>query len=241
MQIFFLSKRGVKLLAVYAAALILLLGGAGLFLPNAGSENNTEPVLASPYRSGSEDSQNISLAINVDWGEEYLPDILAVLEENDISATFFLTGRWCDNNAALAKDIAEAGHELGNHGYSHSSPNASSIQEIVDEITRTEESIQNATGIKTHLFAPPSGEEEDHVIQAASEAGYETILWSVDTIDWQGPDEATILQRVRDKIHGGAIILAHPTAATLEALPEMIEELEADGYTFVTVSENLGL
>ena len=167
---FFLSKRGVKLLAVYAAALILLLAGRDFFFPMQAVKTIRNPSWRLPYRSGSEDSQNISLAINVDWGEEYLPDILAVLEENDISATFFLTGRWCDNNAALAKDIAEAGHELGNHGYSHSSPNASSIQEIVDEITRTEESIQNATGIKTHLFAPPSGEEEDHVIQAASEA-----------------------------------------------------------------------
>ena len=65
------------------------------------------------------------------------------------------------------------------------------------------------------LYAPPSGECEAHVLEAADNLGYDTILWSVDTIDWQKPDAATIIERVESKIHGGAIILAHPTACLL--------------------------
>lgn len=243
MRIFYLSKQSGRALAAYLAALVLMIAGAGLFLP--GGETPAAPVVSesagSPYRSGSEDISNISLAINVDWGEEYIPDMLAVLEEYDVSATFFLTGRWCANNAELAKQISAAGHELGNHGYSHSSPNASSIDEIVEEITRTEEAIRNATGVTTDLYAPPSGEAEDHVVTAAESAGYDTILWSVDTIDWQKPDAATIIDRVTGKVENGSIILAHPTANTLEALPMLIEQLQAEGYQLVTVSENLGL
>ena len=143
--------------------------------------------------------------------------------------------------AELAADIAAAGHEIGNHGYSHTSPNASSQEEITDEIQRTEQSIKAATGVTTTLYAPPSGECEAHVLEAADNLGYDTILWSVDTIDWQKPDAATIIERVESKIHGGAIILAHPTASTVEALPTIIDDLKEEGYNFVTVSSNLGL
>lgn len=237
MKIMFMSLRGLKLAAVYVLALALLIGGAGLFLPRV----TTQMAMAEPYRAGEASSNTISLAINVDWGEEYLPDMLAVLEENDITATFFLTGRWCDNNAELSKAIATAGHEIGNHGYSHSSPNKSSLEEVIEEIRRTEEAVQNATGITTNLYAPPSGESEAHVLQAAQQAGYHTILWSVDTIDWQKPDADTVIERVTSKIHGGAIILAHPTECILDALPTLIERLKTEGYAFVSVSQNLGL
>lgn len=237
MRSFYISRRQWKLALTYLFTLALMAGSAWLFL----SEPETAPTLGEAYRSGTLESNKISLTINVDWGEEYIPDLLSVLSAYQVPATFFLTGRWADNHPDLTGEIAAAGHEIGNHGYSHSSPNASSIEEIQTEITRTEQAIYQATGTVTRLYAPPSGECEEHVVQAAEQAGYFTILWSVDTIDWQKPDPETILQRVRTKIHGGAIILAHPTASTVEALGSMIEELEAEGYEFVTVSENLGI
>ena len=237
MRVLFCSRHGALLGLVYMAALALLICGGLAVLPKVYSE----PVLAEAYRCGAADSDEVSLSFNVDWGEEYLPDILAVLAEKDVKATFFLTGRWCDNNPALAAEIAAAGHELGNHGYSHASPNASGEEEIVAEIERTKDAIRDAAGVTTRLYAPPSGEAEPHVLTAAARAGCETVLWSVDTVDWQKPDAATVLQRVTAQLHGGDIILAHPTACTLEALPAIIEDARAKGYRFVTVSENLGL
>lgn len=237
MRIVYLSRRQWRLAMTYLVAVSFLLAGALLFLPTA----KPTPALAEPYRCGPAESAMISLTINVDWGEEFLPDMLATLAEKEVKATFFLTGRWTSEHQELAREIAAAGHEIGNHGYSHSSPNASSKQEIQEEIQRTEAAIQQAAGCLTRLYAPPSGECEDHVLAAAEELGYETILWSVDTIDWQKPPADTILERVRKKIHGGAIILAHPTAGTEEALGQLIDELEAEGYCFVTVSENIGL
>lgn len=235
MRMLYVSRRALRLAGIYAAAVALLLAGAGLFSP-AGRE-----VLAEPYRSGPAESAMVSLAINVDWGGEYIPQILEILDRYGIKATFFLTGRWTDSEPELAKAITEAGHEIGNHGYSHSSPNASSVAEIVHEIERTAQSIKEATGVDTRLYTPPSGESESHVVQAAEEAGHYTTLWSVDTIDWQRPEPEVIVERVMDKIHGGAIILAHPTDKTVLALPQIIEQVKAKGYNFVTVSENLGL
>ena len=237
MRIFFCRKSMFLQGLAYVTALALLIAGGAAVLPGP----ETEPAFAQPYRCGAENSDCVSLSFNVDWGEEYLPDILAVLAENDVPATFFLTGRWCDEHTELAARIAEAGHELGNHGYSHASPNESSREEIIDEIDRTEQSIREATGVATRLYAPPAGETEEHVLEAAEQAGYCTVLWSVDTIDWQQPEADTVLQRVTEGLRGGAIILAHPTACTLQALPDIIEAARAAGYRFVTVSENLGL
>lgn len=240
MKVFFIHKkywiRAVTLLLVAG----LLATGAALLFPKS-ETTGAETTTPQPYRSGDPDSEKISLAINVDWGEEYIPDLLQVLADNGVHATFFLTGRWSNLHPDIAADIAAAGHELGNHGYSHASPNASSREEIIEEIQRTQNAIEKATGIVTCLYAPPSGEEEPHVLEAAASVGYFTTLWSVDTIDWQKPDAATIIERVKNKIHGGAIILAHPTASTVEAFQSLIKDLKEEGYTFVTVSDNLGL
>ena len=237
MHVFFCRKSAVRQGLAYVTALALLIAGGAAVLPGP----QTAPALAEAYRCGAADSDCISLSFNVDWGEEYLPDILAVLAENDVPATFFLTGRWCGEHPDLAAQIAGAGHELGNHGYSHTSPNASSREEIIEEIHRTEQAVCDAAGVTTRLYAPPSGEAEEHVLEAAEQAGYVTVLWSVDTIDWQQPEADTVLQRVVDQLHGGAIILAHPTACTLTALPAIIQQARSQGYRFVTVSENLGL
>ncbi len=233
MKVFCFTKRIGILIAGIALAACLV--GAGMFLPAADS------AAAEPYRSGNAESSCVSLAFNVDWGEEYLPQLLDILAGRGVPATFFLTGRWTENNPLLAEQIAAAGYEIGNHGYSHASPNASSEEEISEEILRTEEAIRSATGVSTTLYAPPSGECEQHVLHAASQLGYDIILWSVDTIDWQQPAAATIIGRVEEKIHGGAIILAHPTEATVEALPVIIDDLQQKGYHFVTVSSNLCL
>jgi len=235
MRMLYVSRRALRLAGIYAAAVALLLAGAGVFLPRS------QETMAPPYRSGPTESAMVSLAFNVDWGEEYIPELLQVLADHDIQATFFLTGRWTDNNPDLAKAISDAGHEIGNHGYSHTSPNASTLEEIIQEINQAEQAILNATGVTTTLYAPPSGECHQHVLQAAEQAGYDTVLWSVDTIDWQRPSPDVIVDRVVSNIHGGAIVLAHPTANTVAALPAIIQELTAKGYAFVTVSENLGL
>lgn len=92
------------------------------------------------------------------------------------------------------------------------------------------------TGFKPSLFAPPYGERGDAVLKAAHEAGYRTILWSIDTIDWQRPEPSIITRRVTEKIHNGAIILMHPTAPTVKALPQIILELKNMDYEMVSVS-----
>lgn len=241
MRIFYLNNKRLFLLMLgLVAILVAVYVLAGVF-PGLGEYPDEVPTVSSPYYQGPEDKNIISLTINVDWGEEFIPDMLKIMENEGVKATFFLTGRWTENNPELAKEIAAAGHEIGNHAYSHQSPNGAGYDGNCEEIQKTFEAIKAATGLETKLYAPPSGEREDIVLQAAEDMQHTVILWSVDTVDWKRPEPSVIINRVNKKIHPGAIILAHPTNPTLHALPEIISGLKNMGYQFVTVTENLSL
>lgn len=203
----------------------------------------TVPIVTSPnrpYYHGVRGKDQISITINVDWGSEFIPGMLKVLDVKGIKATFFVTGNWVKKNSEMLKIIAQKGHEIGNHGYSHLHPTQLTNNSLVELIKRNEELIYEITGKKTKLFAPPYGEVDERISRVASSIGYSTIMWSADTIDWQRPAPEIIVQRAINKIDDGGILLMHPTNPTVNALGEIIEVLQQRGYNFVTVSELIG-
>lgn len=210
---------------------------AGMLQPYLGEL--LPPVKPQPISHGNTNSPKIAFACNVFWGEEFLPDMLNTLDKENSKITFFIGGSWAKRYPDLLKDIASRGHELGNHTYSHPHPNNLTKQQNQEQITRTEVLVYENTNIKTTLYAPPYGEYNDNVLAAAADLGYTTIMWSIDTIDWQRPPVEVLKNRVLKKIHNGAIILMHPTDPTAKALPELIKELKAKGYTITTVSDIL--
>ncbi|MGQ9557698.1 MAG: polysaccharide deacetylase family protein [Desulfurispora sp.] len=217
--------------------LLFLAGLAGAFI--CGRCWYAVRPAGAPVYSGDPGTPYVALTVNVFWGEEYLPAMLDIMQKYNVRATFFLGGSWVKKFPELAGNIARAGHEVGNHSYSHPYPDRLSREANQREIQRAEEEIYRATGVRTRLYAPPYGERGKAVLDAARELGYTTILWSVDTIDWQRPSPQVITRRVLDKVHNGAIILMHPTAPTVQALPGMISGLRARGYLPVTVSQLL--
>jgi probable sporulation protein (polysaccharide deacetylase family) len=198
--------------------------------------DNSVDLTAAPIYQGNAKEKIIALTFNVVWGEEYIPQIMESLEENDVQATFFIGGQWAENFPELVREIARAGHGIGNHGYSHPHPDRISLAANINEIKQAENVITGITGTKPVLFAPPYGERGDVVLKAAEETGYKTILWSIDTIDWQRPDPSIILNRVLTNAHNGAIVLMHPTAPTVHALPQIVTELKKQGFELVKVS-----
>ena len=195
------------------------------------------PVMTEPIYQGSDSEKKIALTVNVFWGEEYLPQMLEIMKKSNVKADFFMGGQWVEKFPDLTKKIAEEGHELGNHSYSHPHVDKISKESNLQEIRKAEKEIFYVTGKKTTLFAPPYGERGQTVLQAAEEADYSTILWSIDTIDWQRPDPKTIENRVLNKVHNGAIVLMHPTDPTVKALPNIIKGLKDRGFEIVTVSQ----
>ena len=188
------------------------------------------------YRAHPE-KQVVSFLINVAWGNEYLQDMLAVLKKHNVKATFFLEGKWTKNNPEFAKMIVDGGHEIGNHSYSHPNMQNISAQATREEIIKTNEVVEAVTGVKMNWFAPPSGSYRGETVTIASSLGMGTVMWSVDTIDWQKPSPEVLQQRVLSKVHPGAFILMHPTESTAKSLETLIINIEKKDLEVVKVSE----
>lgn len=211
------------------------------------SKNNTTKqtlnydIFMKPINRGNPSSGYTAFACNVDWGNEVIEDILNILKEKDTKITFFVTGRWAKLFPEIFDTIIKEGHEIGSHGNQHLDYGTLSFEENKSQIEKAEEIILKQTGVKPILFAPPSGAYNNNTLQAASELGYKTILWTIDTIDWkQGSTKDIILKRVLDKPdHNGAIILMHPMPETAKALPYLIDELKLKNLKVGTVSNVL--
>jgi len=233
LRFYIVDRRKARKRALLLVIAALLFAGGMYSLYNGRSQ----PVfMGQPVYHGDSRYNEIALTFNVFWGEEYIPGLLDILKENNVKATFFMGGIWVKKFPGITQNIQRGGNEIGSHGYSHPHPDSLSKSANLKEIQKAEALIYQVTGTRPKLFAPPYGERGPAVLQAAGEAGYNTILWSVDTIDWQRPAPETIVSRVLNKAENGTIVLMHPTGPTVQALPEMIKSLREKGYNFVTVS-----
>ncbi|WP_408011012.1 polysaccharide deacetylase family protein [Pseudalkalibacillus sp. A8] len=196
-----------------------------------------EDLPPSPIYKGNPNKPMVTLLVNVAWGNEYLPEILATMRKHKVHTTFFLDGSWVKKNQDLAKVIFEEGHEIGNHAYSHPDMKTLTNQRIREEIHKTNEIIQSTLDVTPTWFAPPSGSFRMDVVNIASSMNMHTILWSVDTVDWRKPEPNEMASHVVNKIHPGAMVLMHPTSSTAKGLEQMIQGIRAKGYSIGTVSQ----
>lgn len=185
-------------------------------------------------RKGMTGNSLCTFACNVDWGEEVIPDMLEIFNEYNVKVTFFVSGRWAENNPILLKKMFEDGHEIQSHGYSHALCSQVSSEKVKDEIEKTEKAIINAISIKPNFFAPPAGDYDERTVEIAESLGYTVVLWTSDTIDWRSDSTASvIIERIMKKPLDGSIILMHPKPETLKALPTLIERIKAEDYNIV--------
>lgn len=189
-----------------------------------------EPIYTVPVRE-----KWISFAVNIDWGGELLPRMLQLFEDRHATVTFFPTGRWAAMEPELVRELVRAGHELGNHGYRHDHPKSLGNEALRDHIVRNQRLLEDLTGVTTTLYAPPYGEVDARIAAVSAQTGHWTVMWTIDTIDWQRPNPDVIVRRVVPNVQPGAIVLMHPTEPTLAALPTMLDMLLADGWSVVPV------
>ncbi len=220
------------------ALMICVFGGLTIWgsvraLPTANITNGV-------YYSGDTNSNNASLMINVYWGTEYLDGMLEVLSEKNVKTTFFVGGTWALKNEEMLNKIKSQGHEIGNHGYNHRDHDKISESDNLKEISNTHKIVQELSGVEMNLFAPPSGAYNKTTVSAATSLGYKTIMWTRDTIDWRDKNTDLIYSRAIKNAKGGDLILMHPTANTLEALPKIIEYYQSNNLNLTTVTETLG-
>ena len=182
----------------------------------------------------------ISLTFNAAWGDETTEEILGILKNNGIRATFFFVGTFAETYPDSVKKIANAGHEIANHSMRHRDPTKKDYKALLTDISDCSDLLYALTGQKPKLYRAPAGAYNNEVIAAAEALGLTAVQWSADSIDWKDPSPEKIRERIFNKTKPGAILLFHlGKRNTVQALPGIIETLLKDGYTFVTVSELL--
>ncbi len=195
------------------------------------------------------DSGQNQVALTFDDGPDprFTNDVLNVLDQYDVPATFFFLGSRAAAYPEIVTRIQNDGHVIGNHTYFH--PNLvdeADIPTLEREVIRTEDELYDIIGYRTHLFRPPYGFLYDELVEQLATMNYAIIGWSVDSLDWQEDPPEVIASNVLNNIHPGAIILMHDGADwdgdrtnTIESLHQIIPTLQEQGYEFVTVPELL--
>ncbi|WP_168121182.1 N-acetylmuramoyl-L-alanine amidase [Paenibacillus sp. HB172176] len=197
------------------------------------------------YNGAASDGKQTALTFDDGPDDVVTPEILDVLKENHIKATFFMLGSQAAAHPEMVKRIVDEGHAIGNHSWSHPRFEELSLDEAREQINDTQVELEEIAGVRPSLFRPPYGALDEENAELVHDMGLWIVNWSVDTMDWSGLSTPDIMDLVRDEIWPGGIILQHSSSGggsnTVEALKQIITELGEEGYAFVTVPELLHL
>jgi peptidoglycan-N-acetylglucosamine deacetylase len=210
------------------------------------SDPGGEPAVAL-YR-GAADDQRVALTFDAGSDVGHTSRILDILGANGIRASFGITGRWAEANPGLVARIADEGHVVINHSYDHPSFTGFSTgaaplgrEQRLDQLARADAAIAAATGTSSRpWFRPPFGDEDASVRADVGVAGYRyEVMWTVDSLGWQGLPVAEVTTRCLDGAEPGAIYLFHvgSESTDADALQAIVDGLRARGLGFATVAE----
>jgi peptidoglycan/xylan/chitin deacetylase (PgdA/CDA1 family) len=188
------------------------------------------------------------LALTYDDGpnDPHTQHLLDVLAKHSIRATFFLIGRYVKELPGIARAIAQAGHVVGNHTFSHPLLTFKSEAEIRNELAQCRSALHEVVGEHSNLFRPPFGARRPAVLRVARELALETVMWNATGYDWSAPPAAEIERKIARQIHGGDVILLHDgghkqmgadRSQTVMATDNLIARYKNEGYEFVTIPQ----
>lgn len=197
-----------------------------------------------------DNSQDLYICLTFDDGPtiEYTPLILDLLQEYGAKATFFVLGEFVEYYPDIACRIAEEGHELGNHTFSHPDLTLLSTDELKKEILRTQQIVHAHTNKHCSLFRPTYGVFYNETVNyVEEELGLGFVLWSRDMLikDWELPGSDVLSKRIDSNAKSGSVVLLHDGGGnreqTVETLKHTLPNLIKQGYQFITVSEMIEL
>ncbi|MGN1301877.1 MAG: polysaccharide deacetylase family protein [Clostridia bacterium] len=180
------NKDKIMSYVVTLFTIVVLFLTASAFSTEKAVTTSTNSSKLLPIYSVDTNEPKVAITINCAWSADDIDMILETLKNQEVKVTFFMVGDWVEKNEEAVKKIYEAGHEIGNHSYSHPHVNNISLDKNKEQIQKCSDLIKNITGEGTKLYRGPYGEYNDTVIQAAQELQHQTIQWSIDTLDYKG-------------------------------------------------------
>jgi len=195
-------------------------------------------------------SRQIALTFDDGPNDPHTLRLLEVLARHGVQATFFLIGRYVQQRPDIAREIARAGHVIGNHTFTHPLLIFKSETEIRQELIQCRSALQDAVGQHSNLFRPPFGGRRPAVLRVARELGLAPVMWNVTGYDWKAPPAEAIERKVAKQIRGGDVILLHDgghkqmgadRSNTVSATDHLITRYKSEGYDFFTVPQMMVL
>jgi peptidoglycan-N-acetylglucosamine deacetylase len=205
----------------------------------------TEAVTVTPggvkpvYRANISEKK-VALTFDISWGRQMPPKVLDILQKQELRCTFFISGPWTKKHPEIVSRIVAGGHEIASHGNEHVNFSTLSSEGVTANIRKAHDSIKEVTGVDAKYIRPPNGDFNSVSLDVTAANEYQTIIWSLDSLDWKNPGVDNITQRLLTRVKPGDIILMHASDTckqTDAALPQVIEGIRNQGYEFVTLSE----
>lgn len=212
---------------------------SGAVMSGMGNSRAMTQVMTSAgiQKNAQQEKKKIALTFDDGPHPQYTLEMLDVLKERNVKATFFLLGKEVEKYPEIVKKIQEEGHLIGNHSYKHEQLSRLTMKEACAQVNRTNKLIYDITGVYPSYLRPPFGDWHEKLDR---EVNMVEVLWDVDTLDWSSQNHARIVNKVLKNVQENDIILMHDGYETsVTAAKEIIDTLEKQGYEFVTVDELL--
>ena len=226
------------ILPIAAGAGALVFAGFHTMLPKSQLYGRT--FIGEPGRS-----KRLALTFDDGPNDPHTMRILDVLAKYEARATFFVVGKFAERRPEIVRAVAAAGHEIGNHTYSHPNLIFRNGDDVRREIQRCEAVIRDAAGVSCRLFRPPWGGRLPQTLRAIRGAGYKPVLWSAAGYDWRAKSAQQIADNIGRRVRGGEVILLHDgdhrqpdgdRSLSVAATELLLRKYRDEGYEFVTVS-----
>jgi peptidoglycan/xylan/chitin deacetylase (PgdA/CDA1 family) len=203
--------------------------------------SNVPPVSSTEIDIGNTSTKQVALTFDAGGDVAPASAILSILNNRGVHATWFFTGVWAQQSPVLVRQVANSGYEIGNHTMTH--PDLANIATVEEckQLKTADATVSRITVRSTMrpYFRPPYGSRDTLIRQTAANLGYRTVMWTIDTLDWQTDSTpARILQIIKDNLKPGAIILMHAgSVSESQALDTVITYLQSQGYSLKTITE----
>jgi len=198
------------------------------------------------YLGAGRGSRQLALTYDDGPNDPHTLRLLEVLARHDVKATFFMIGRFVAEKPQIAREVARAGHVIGNHTFNHPNLIFCAPARVRGELEHCRQMLKDTVGEHSKLWRPPFGARLPHVLKVGRRLGLEPVMWTVSSNDWKIYTADGIERRVAERIRGGDVILMHDgahvhmgadRARTVEATDRLIRRCKDLGYEFVTVAE----
>lgn len=176
------------MVSIVTVVLLFCVAGSLNNTSNGGNTIQTSSTTGKllPIYNVQTEEKKVAFTMNCAWNADDIDSILKTLQDNQTKITFFMVGDWIEKFPDAVKKIHEAGHEIASHSDTHPHVNNLSYEKNIEEIEKSNERIEKATGKRTKIYRAPYGEYNDTVIKSAQDKGYHTIQWNLDTLDYTG-------------------------------------------------------